>query len=266
MISPTQTDTLARELLAAQAGATAIAPLSARIPGFGVDDAYAVQQRGRALRLAAGARLAGHKIGLTSLAMQELLGVAEPDFGYLTVEMLRPSGATIDRGTLIAPRVEAEIALRLSRPLQGADVGRAEALAAIVEVAPALEIVDSRVRDWQITIADTVADNASSGLAVLGDFAPADGLDLAAVEMEMTVTASDGSAARERGAGAAVLGHPAEALAWLVRCLARYGAGVAAGEVVIPGAMARAITLDGPAEVHARFSGLGSVTAHLGPL
>lgn len=253
---------LAEELLAAEAGARAIAPLTERHPGMGVAEAYAVQRHGRRLREDRGARLVGRKVGLTSVAMQELLGVGEPDFGYLTDAMLRPDGARLDRGSLLAPRVEAEIAFRLSAPLHGAQVDRVAALAAIGEIAPSLEIVDSRVADWRIALADTVADNASSGLAVLGAFQPLEDTDLAAVGMEMVVTRADGTEERATGRGDAVLGHPAEALAWLVRALAPFDEGIEAGEVVIPGAIARAITVQRGDLVQATFtSGLGSVRA-----
>lgn len=252
---------LAEELLTAERHVIAVAPLAERHPTMGLTEAYAVQRHGRTLRERAGALVIGRKVGLTSDAMQELLGVAEPDFGYLTERMVLPNGATIDRATLLAPRVEAEIAFRLSAPLEGAEVDLDEALAAIGEIAPALEVVDSRVVDWRITLADTVADNASSGLAVLGAFRTLGDTDLAAVAMGMTVEHADGREEREAGTGAAVLGHPAAALAWLARALAPFGEGMAAGEIVIPGAMARAVTISGAATVHASFSGLGEVRA-----
>lgn len=252
---------LAEELLAAERRVTGVVPLAERRPEMGVAEAYAIQRHGRMLRERDGAVVVGRKVGLTSAAMQQLLGVAEPDFGYLTETMVLPDGATIDRGALLAPRVEAEIAFRLSAPLQGAEVDLKEALAAIGEIAPALEIVDSRVVDWRITLADTVADNASSGMAVVGAFQALGETDLAAVAMEMVVEHADGSEEREAGTGAAVLGHPAKALAWLARALAPFGEGMAAGEIVIPGAMARAVTISGAASVRASFSGLGEVRA-----
>lgn len=253
---------LAEELLAAEEARVGVAPLTERYPGMGVPEAYAIQRHGRRLREDRGARLVGRKVGLTSVAMQEMLGVQEPDFGYLTDAMVRPDGARLARGGLIAPRVEAEIAFRLEAPLRGAGVDRDQALAAIGEIAPALEVVDSRVADWRIALADTVADNASSGLAVLGPFRPVDGADLAAIGMEMVVTRAGGMQERAAGRGDAVLGHPAEALAWLVRALAPFGEGIEAGEVVIPGAMARAIAVERGDTVRATFTGgLGAVGA-----
>jgi 2-keto-4-pentenoate hydratase len=252
---------LAEELLRAETGATTVPPLTDRHPGLGLKEAYAVQLHGRRLRERRGARVVGRKVGLTSVAMQRLLGVDEPDFGYLTDVMVLDDGARLDRDSLIAPRVEAEIALRLATPLYGADVDRAAAVRAIGEIAPSLEVVDSRVADWRIRLPDTVADNASSGMAVLGAFRPIGGVDLAAIEMQMVVEKADGGSERETGRGDAVLGHPAEALAWLVRALAPFGEGVDAGDVVIPGAMARAITVDSGDAVEATFTGLGTVSA-----
>jgi 2-keto-4-pentenoate hydratase len=254
---------LAEELYDAERHAVSVTPPSERHPGLDLVDAYAIQLRGRALRVADGATLVGRKVGLTSVAMQELLGVGEPDFGYLTDAMLRPDGARLARDGLVAPRVEAEIAFRLRAPLGGPDVGLDEALAAIGEIAPALEVVDSRVADWRITLPDTVADNASSGLAVIGAFRPLGETDLAAVEMVMDVARADGGAPeRVAGRGDAVLGHPAQALAWLARTLAPFGESIAAGEIVIPGAMAAAVSVQAGDHVTATFTGLGAVSAH----
>jgi 2-keto-4-pentenoate hydratase len=263
-LTTAQVDDLARELLDAEFGARAVPPLVERHPRIGVDEAYAVQRRGRSLRLEQGSRLVGRKVGLTSRAMQQLLGVDEPDFGYLTDAMVHPDGAELDADGLVAPRVEAEIAFRLVRPLAGADVDLDQALAAVGEVAPALEVVDSRVADWRITLADTVADNASSGLAVIGAFRPLGDTDLRAVEVSIENRRAEGTSVTETGRGDAVLGHPAEALAWLARALAPYGEGIEAGEIVIPGAMHRAIDLGAGDVVCADFGALGTVTASFG--
>lgn len=260
-LTATDAEALAGALLEAELAARPIPPPTEAHPDLGVAGAYAVQLRGRALREARGARVVGRKVGLTSAAMQELLGVDEPDFGYLTDAMVRPDGAELDASGLIAPRVEAEVAFRLGAPLQGADVDRHAALAAVAEVAPALEVVDSRVADWRITLADTVADNASSGLAVIGPFRPVDGLDLTAVGVELAVRRADGSTDTASGRGDAVLGHPAEALAWLARALAPFGEGIGAREVVIPGAMHRALDVRAGDAVHADFGVLGAVRA-----
>jgi 2-keto-4-pentenoate hydratase len=247
----------AQELRDAEHAAVPVPPLSERAPGLGIEDAYAIQQGGRELRLARGATLVGHKVGLTSAAMQQQLGVDQPDFGYLTDAMQVPAGGELAVGELIAPRVEAEIAFRLARPLRGDQITREQVLAATEAVAPALEVIDSRVADWRITIVDTIADNASCGRFVVGDFRPLDGLDLAAVEVTMAVGAE-----RVSGRGEAVLGHPAEALVWLTRALAPYGEGLETGEVVLPGAVARALPIAAGDVAEAAFAGLGEIRLH----
>lgn len=251
----------AQELLHAEREAVGLLPLTERLPGLSVAEAYEIQRCGRALRTAGGERLIGRKVGLTSKAMQELLGVGEPDFGYLTERMVHGDGVTLSAAELVAPRVEAEIALRLRSPLSGETVDRSTALAAIGEIAPALEIVDSRIVDWRIKLVDTIADNASSGRAVIGDFQPLADHELADIEMTMTVRREGRSEATVSGRGAAVLGHPAEALAWLARTLAPFGEGIAAGEVVIPGAMAAAVPVRAGDWVGASFTILGEVSA-----
>jgi 2-keto-4-pentenoate hydratase len=242
-------DALARRLYDADRTATPTAPLPADLT---IADAYAIQLAGRALR---GRPLVGRKVGLTSAAMQEMLGVRQPDFGYLTDAMVSPSGAVVDAARFIAPRVEGEIAFRLARPLHGA-VTIDDVLDATEAVAPALEVIDSRIADWRIAIADTIADNASSGHVVLGAWRPLAGLDLAGVELELIAGGE-----RVAGRGDAVLGHPAAAVAWLARALAEHGGeAIAAGEIVIPGAMARALPIAAGDAVRARLTGLGEVT------
>lgn len=260
-LEPAVHEQLARELLDAERTSRPIAPLTARRPDLSIADAYAIQRAGRALRVADGRRLVGRKVGLTSAAMQEMLGVDQPDLGYLTQDMVHADGVRLSCGALLEPRVEAEIAFRLARPLRGTGVDRAEVLAATEAIAPAIEVIDSRIADWRITIADTIADNASSGCVVLGEFRPLGELDLAAIEMQMTVALPDGTAGeRLEGRGDAVLGHPAEAVVWLVHALAEYGEGVEAGEVVLPGAMARAVPVPPGGGVEAVFAELGAVT------
>ncbi len=163
-----------------------VAPVSEAWPGMGVDDAYAVSRAMLAAREADGERVIGKKIGVTSRAVQDMLGVHQPDFGFLTDAMLAPDGR-IDTSRLIAPRAEAEIAFRLKSDLRGPGVTAAQVLAATESVMACFEIVDSRIRDWKITIQDTVADNASCGMFVLGspERSPA-GLDLSALRAVVT--------------------------------------------------------------------------------
>lgn len=246
----------ASDLFDAECSATPIAPVSETLPGLGIDDAYAIQTHGRGLRLLRGTRVVGHKIGLTSKAMQEMVGVDQPDYGYLLDTMVLDDGAAIDIASLVAARVEAEIAFRLKRTLSGATISVEQVLAATEAVAPALEVIDSRVADWRITITDTIADNASSARAVVGAFRPVEGLDLPGVAMRMDV---DGEVVE--GRGDAVLGHPALAVAWLAQALHAQGEALEAGEVVLSGALARALPVLRGSRACAELDGLGSVEA-----
>lgn len=244
---------IARELRSAEAAAAPIAPLAGDLT---LADAYAIQRHGRELRLAAGERLMGRKVGLTSAAMQEMLGVDQPDYGCLFEAMVLRDGVTIAADLLIAPRVEAEIAFVLDRDLAGPGVTRDDVLAATGEVLPAIEVIDSRIADWKITIVDTIADNASSAMAVVGEPRPLDGLDLRAIEMTLTA-----GGASETGRGDAVLGHPAEPVAWLANTLAEHGERLEAGDLVLPGALGRAVPVAAGDEVRADLGPLGVVTA-----
>lgn len=244
----------ARRLLEALHTGEPVPPPRERIAGFSIDDAYAVQRELIRLRTESGARRVGRKVGLTSAAMQEMLGVDQPDYGVLLDDMVVDPSQDIDRSRLIAPRVEAEIAFVLDRPLAGEDVAVDDVLAATGAVRPALEVIDSRIADWRIAIEDTIADNASSGLVVFGPAKPLGDLDLVGETANVTVGRDSVS-----GSGGAVLGHPAEGVAWLVRALARHGEGLEAGEIVIPGAMARALVFDAGDVVRASFSTLGEL-------
>jgi 2-keto-4-pentenoate hydratase len=245
-------------LYAATRHATPIAPPAQTHPGLTIADSYRIQSAGRSLRLAEGGVLVGHKIGLTSSAMQEMLGVDQPDFGYLLESMVHRTGCVLDADQFIAPRVEAEIAFRLRAALSGPDVTAADVLEATEAVAPAIEVIDSRVADWKITIVDTVADNASCGCAVIGPWSDPNNTDLGTVEGTLTVTDTDGSKTVSSGPGSAVLGHPALAIAWLTRALYEIaGESLAAGEIVIPGAVARAVPIARGGHAHLHFAELG---------
>ena len=244
----------ARLLLRALRTREPVAPPRERIADFTVDDAYSVQRELIRLQTVDGARRVGRKVGLTSLAMQEMLGVDQPDYGVLLDDMVVEPSEEIERSKLIAPRVEAEIAFELDRPLAGEDVEIDDVLAATGALRPALEVIDSRVADWRIAIEDTIADNASSGLVVFGPPSPLRNLDLVGERVDVTVGQASVS-----GSGEAVLGHPAEGVAWLVRTLARRGEGLEAGDVVIPGAMARALPFAAGDVLRATFSTLGEL-------
>ena len=234
-----------------------VPPLTAAQPDLSLDDAYAIQRAQVAVWTAAGAVVKGHKVGLTSAAMQRQLGVDQPDFGHLIDTMFLPEGTTADLGQFLQPRAEPEMALVLARPLRGPGVTVAEALAAVDFVLPALEIIDSRIADWKITLPDTIADNASSGGVVLGS------RPVRPSELDLSLT---GCLLRRNGriegtgAGGAVLGSPVNALVWLANTLGPLGAGLEAGHVVLPGSLTAAIPFGPGDTVSATFDRIGSVS------
>lgn len=225
-------------------------------PGITIDEAYRIQLRGIELKKTAGQVVVGKKIGLTSLAMQTMLGVKEPDYGHILNGMVVMEGEKICVSDLIAPRIEGEIAFVLKEDLKGPGVTVMDVLRCSEGVVPALEIVDSRIRDWKIKLPDTVADNASSALIVLGGFlTPAQAVDLRTVGMVMEKNGEVLGTA----AGAAVLGHPAQAVAWLANKLSAYGIVLRKGEVVLSGALAAAVPFAAGDFFRADFGSLGDV-------
>jgi 2-oxopent-4-enoate/cis-2-oxohex-4-enoate hydratase len=226
---------LAAELYRALLGRHTVAPLRARGLELTVDDAYAISLGILARRQRAGERVIGKKIGVTSAAVQDMLGVHQPDFGFLTDRMQVPEGATVRiRDSMIQPRAEAEIALILARSLKGPGVSPAQVLEATAHIAPCFEIVDSRIADWDIRIVDTVADNASCGVFVLGE-ARVDprGLDLAALRVRVW---KNGQPLSE-GLGSAVQGSPLASVAWLANTLGGYGVTLDAGDIILSGSL-----------------------------
>ncbi len=211
---------------------TTMAPLTERFADITVEDAYHISRAFLDARLTQGGeRLIGKKIGVTSPAVQEMLGVYQPDFGFLTDAML--CQGSVDTASLIAPRAEAEIAFRMARPLKGPGVTPQDVLDATESVMACFEIVDSRVRDWQIRIQDTVADNASCGVFVLGEARSPEGLNLAELEAVVTKNGEPLS----RGLGSSVQGAPENAVAWLVNTLGEFGIPFEAGEIVLSGSL-----------------------------
>ena len=251
-------EALARLLWHAEQRGEPIEPLSGTFPELGLGDAYRVQAIGRQLRTAEGEELRGWKVGLTSAAMQEMMGVDQPDGGYLLESMVVNSGAQLRAARFIQPRVEAEIAFLLKAGLQGPGVTREEVLEATQAFAPALEIIDSRIAQWRIGIVDTVADNASSGMAVIGDWQDAE--DVRVEELGVSLALGPEIV---RGRGDAVLGHPAEAVAWLAGILAQSGERLEPGDIVLPGSVARAVPIAAGQAAYATFDRLGEVSAHL---
>lgn len=248
-------EALARLLWHAEQRGEPIEPLSSTFPELELWDAYRVQAIGRRLRMGAGEELRGWKVGLTSAAMQEMMGVDQPDGGYLLESMVVNTGAQLRADRFIAPRVEAEIAFLLKSPLQGPGVTRDEVLEATQAFAPALELIDSRIAQWRIGIVDTVADNASSGMAVIGDWHDADEVHVEQLDVCLAIGPEI-----VRGRGEAVLGHPANAIAWLADVLAHSGERLEPGDIVLPGSVARALPIAAGQSAYATFDTLGEVS------
>lgn len=246
----------ARRLAEAARTGTPCAPVRDLLSN--VDAAYAVQSELIQQQLSAGRLVAGRKIGLTSQAVQRQLGVDTPDFGVLLDDMVFGDREPIDLGSLLQPRVEAEVAFVLGADLEGPGTTVVDVLRATDFVVPAIEVVDSRVAGWDITIVDTVADNASSGVVVLGSTPRR--LDEVVLE-GMGMVMEHGGDPVSVGAGAACLGSPIMAVVWLAREVARRGRPLRAGEVVLSGALGPMVTVEGPGTYCARLDGLGEVRA-----
>ena len=247
--------TLGDELYRAMTAGTVVEPLTNRYPDISIDNAYHIQQRLLQCRLDAGERIVGKKIGVTSAAVMNMLGVYQPDFGYLLDGMIYNEGQSIAASSLIQPKAEGEIAFILKRDLMGPGISNADVLAATECVMPCFEIVDSRIRDWKIKIQDTVADNASCGVFVLGDCAvDPRRIDLSTCGM---VLEKNGDIVAT-GAGAAALGSPVNAVAWLANTLGRLGIGLTAGEVILSGARAAMSPAKAGDNFRVSIGGLGS--------
>lgn len=231
-------------------------PLTEVYPDLTVDEAYQVQLRLIDKKVENGQRIVGKKIGLTSVAMQQLLGVDQPDYGHLLDSMEVSNKGVIQLDSLFQPKIEGEIAFVLRKDLKGPNVTVDDVLDATDYIASALEIVDSRVTDWKITLADTVADNASSGLFVIGEqrFQVED-IDLPAIEMSLFKNGER----INTGYGSDVLGHPAKCVAWLANKLSEYNVVLKAGEVILSGALSAAVTAEKGDRFTAGFSHIGKV-------
>lgn len=225
---------LADELYTALRERRTVPPITERHPALTIDDAYAISLGTMARRQQGGERVIGKKIGVTSKAVQDMLGVHQPDFGFLTDWMLVEGEIDIDGKKLIAPRAEAEIAFILKDGLKGPGVTAPDVVAATAAIVPCFEIVDSRIDDWKISIVDTVADNASCGVFILGEQRiRADCIDLPNVHVAV---AKNGKPLFE-GIGSAVQGDPAQAVAWLANTLGTYGVTLDAGDVILSGSL-----------------------------
>jgi 2-oxopent-4-enoate/cis-2-oxohex-4-enoate hydratase len=242
------------ELYEALMSASTVTPLTERESGISIEDAYRIQQRMLARRIAAGERVIGKKIGVTSQAVMNMLGVHQPDFGYLLDGMVYGDGEAIAMERLIQPKAEGEIAFVLKHDLMGPGISAADVLRATEGVLACFEIVDSRIKDWKIKIADTVADNASCGVFVLGTrmVDPRD-LDLRTCGLvlekngEVVVT----------GAGAATMNSPVNAVVWLANTLGRLGIPLRAGEVILSGALGAMVPVKAGDNLRMDIGGIG---------
>jgi 2-keto-4-pentenoate hydratase len=247
---------LAEILLAAERTRKPIAPITETDPDISLDEAYRIQLRIIEVKKSTGQVVVGKKIGLTSLAMQAMLGVREPDYGHILNGMVVMEGEKIPAADLLQPRIEGELAFILKEDLRGPGIIMTDVLRCSEGIIPALEIIDSRIRDWKIKLPDTVADNASSAHIVPGaKITPILGLDLRTVGM---VLEKNGEVAAT-AAGAAVLGHPAQAVAWLANKLAVYGISLRKGEVILSGSLTAAIPVVAGDFIRADFGALGDV-------
>jgi 2-keto-4-pentenoate hydratase len=257
VLSDDQRHEVADLLARAEADREPVAPLVDAYPGMDVVDAYEVQLLNIRRRVRAGATVLGHKVGLSSLAMQQMMGVDEPDYGHLLSDMEVSSESPVDAGRYCYPRVEVEVGFVLGATLPGEGCTEEDVLDATEAVAPAIELIDSRIRDWRIGLVDTIADNASSAGFVLGPerVKPRD-IDLLGID---AVLRRNDEVVAE-GRSDAVLGNPVTAVAWLARKVASFGVRLEAGHVILPGSCTRAIDARPGDDFVAEFAGLGTVT------
>lgn len=249
----------AQELLEAEKSRIGIEPLTTRDNNLTVEDAYRIQLELVEKKLADGQKIIGKKVGLTSAAMQKMLNVNEPDYGHLFDEMVVQNNATVNVRSMISPKVEAEIGFVLEDDLVGPNITYIDVMMATKYVVPTIEIIDSRVKDWKIKLIDTVADNGSSAKVVVGEKQTM----LQSVDLRtnsMVLFKNDELLAT--GAGAAALGHPAHAIAWLANKLHDYDIVLKKGELILPGALSAAISVMAGDTIQADFGALGSVTVH----
>ncbi|SCZ78568.1 2-keto-4-pentenoate hydratase [Acidaminobacter hydrogenoformans] len=246
---------IASELLTSERTCKPIQALSARYPELTIEDAYQIQKINIDEKLASGDVITGKKIGLTSLVMQKMLGVNQPDFGYLLKSMEVKNGAT-DRKTMLQPKAEGEIAFILKEDLMGPNLTPQDVINATDYVVAAIEIVDSRVENWKINIIDTVSDNASSGRYILSDIkVDPKTVDLKSLKMEFW---KNGEKINE-GKGEDALGDPAYAIAWLGNTLGSFGVPLRKGEVIFSGALSAALNAESGDVFTAKFESLGDI-------
>ncbi|ADE70599.1 MULTISPECIES: 2-keto-4-pentenoate hydratase [Priestia] len=244
-------------LLSAEREGYEVTKVTERYPDLTIDDAYSLQKQLIERKVQDGVKRVGVKLGLTSKAKQEMMGVHEAIYGYLTSDMLGLEWEPIVFNQLIHPKAEPEIAFLMGEDLCGTNLTEEDVLKAVKYVAPALEIIDSRYLDFKFTLPDVVADNCSSSRFIVGsNWIKPDQVNLANIGMVMS---KNGEVATV-GAGAAVLGHPAKAVAWAVNKLGEHKEGLKKGDIVLTGAVSEAISFRSGDSIHAQFADLGSVS------
>jgi len=249
---------MAKKLMDAEKNKQSIEPLTVSFPKISVDEAYYIQQEQISERVANGAVVVGKKIGLTSKAMQDMFQVNEPDYGHLLDDMIRVDGEAIALDEFIQPKLEFEIAFVLKKDLKGPGVTILDVIEATDYIAPAFEVIDSRIKDWQIRFEDTVADNGSSARAIIGGMpTPIEDVDLAKIGMAVYKNGEF----LDSAAGAAVMGNPTRAVAWLANALGKYDISLYAGEIVLSGALTAAVPIKAGDTFTADFAHIGSVSA-----
>ena len=260
-LTPEQVKELAHALHRAEHTKEPLEPLTEQYPDIDIADAYAIQLEGIRERMEAhGGQIVGWKVGLTSKAMQQMLNVDQPDFGHLLDSMRLDEGSEIDCAEMIWPRVEPEVAFQLKADLRGPGVTAEQVIDATEFLIPSLEVIDSRVKDWKIKLCDTIADNASCSRFVLGrQRTPVEGLDVKLIGMNYYLNGELVNTAT----AAAVIGNPAEAVAWLANTLAPYGHYLRAGQVIMPGSLVAAVDAKPGGHIRADFDRIGSVELRL---
>ncbi len=257
MLDPQHIEAIADELLQADRDRATVPLLTARYPGMTIEDAYAVQSLWARRRSAAGHRVVGHKIGLTSRAMQAATGITEPDYGVVFEDQVYENGAVVPFDHFSNVRIEVELAFVLGEALSGGQVTLFDVLDATKYVVPALEILNSHIEMANRTIVDTISDNAALGAMVLG------GRPVAVDEVDLRWVSAllyRNQTIEETGVAAGVLNHPASGVAWLANKLARHGSGLEAGEIVLAGSFTRPMWVERGDTVHADYAALGAIT------
>ena len=261
MLDQTTREAIAAELVQADRDRTILPRLTARYPEMAIDDSYAIQKIWSDQRIAQGARLVGHKIGLTSKVMQVATGISEPDYGVIHDDMVFESGSVLEFDRFSNVRIEVELAFVLAKPLSGPNTTIFDVLDATAYVVPALEVLNSHLELEGRTIVDTISDNAAMGAMVVG------GRPVKIDETDLRWVSSllyRNETIEDSGVAGAILGHPAMGVAWLANKLAQHGQSLEAGEIILAGSFTKPMWVERGDTVHAEYCGLGSVTWRFG--